>query len=151
MVVRYAVAAVVAGLVVTLVGCGGAGSTSASARLDPSRGERVSKRPCRRFGPKQRHAEARLVRDVRALRRASNTPPRDTFKGNIPVNNATDRFLLDEETAPLDHYTRNRYINLAAAAVTPVCQQCFQALEANRPIVNLGMNEAGALPCPAKH
>ena len=139
-----------AGLAFALAGCGGGDGSSAAPKLDPTRGEHVAKRPCRRFGPKQRRAEARLVRDVRMLRRAAKTRTHDTFKGNAAINKATDRFLYDEETAPLDHYTRNRYINLAAATVTPVCQQCFQALEAGRPIVNMGMSEAGALPCPTR-
>ena len=129
--------------VLALAGCGHGGQRSAAPR-------RASERPCRHFGPAQQRAKAKLERDVLALRRAADTPTHDTFKGNAAVNKATDRFLYDQGTAPLDNFTRNRYINLAAAAVTPACSQCFQALEANRPIVKQSLSEPGALPCPRR-
>ena len=46
----------------------------------------------------------------------------------------TDRFLLAEETSGLSAYVRNRLIDHAIAYATPICQDCFQALEAARPI-----------------
>jgi hypothetical protein len=48
----------------------------------------------------------------------------------------TDRFLLAEETSGLPNYVRNRLIDHAVAYATPKCQDCFQALEAARPIVH---------------
>jgi hypothetical protein len=46
----------------------------------------------------------------------------------------TDRFLLAEETSGLSAYVRNRLIDHAVGLATPKCQDCFQALEAARPI-----------------
>ncbi|MHB8471119.1 MAG: hypothetical protein ACYDCH_15400 [Gaiellaceae bacterium] len=48
---------------------------------------------------------------------------------------ATDAFLHDVFVAPIDDVTRNRLIDHAAAALVGTCEQCLQALEANRPIV----------------
>jgi hypothetical protein len=46
----------------------------------------------------------------------------------------TDRFLLAEASSGLPVYTRNRMVDHAIAAVTAICDDCFQALEAARPI-----------------
>jgi hypothetical protein len=77
---------------------------------------------------------ARLQRDVAAIRRASRRPTKDTLKGNPAINAATDRFLVDVNEAPVDLLVKNRFIDHAAAALVGSCQQCFQALEAGRPI-----------------
>ena len=131
-------------------GCGGGGRNAGAPTVTAGPGQVVKKRPCRKFGKAQRLAVAKLKRDVAAIRHAANTPTKDTFNGNPAVNRTVDRFLLDQGSVPLDNFTRNRFINLAAAAVTPVCSQCFQALEAERPIVQASLNQPGALPCPTK-
>jgi hypothetical protein len=77
---------------------------------------------------------ARLQRDVTAIRRAARRPTKDTLKGNPAINAATDRFLVDVNNAPVDLLVKNRFIDHAAAALVGSCQQCFQALEAGRPI-----------------
>lgn len=77
---------------------------------------------------------ARLQRDVAAIRRAARQPTKDTLKGNPAINAATDRFLLDVNKAPIDLLVKNRFIDHAAGALVGSCQQCFQALEAGRPI-----------------
>ena len=56
----------------------------------------------------------------------------------------TDRFLQDVDTAPINNLTRNRMIDHAAAAVSALCPQCFQALEADRPIPAIAQAGAGA-------
>jgi hypothetical protein len=109
----------------------------------------VKKRPCRKRTRAVVRAEAKLKRDVRAIRHAAALPTKDTLKGNPAVNLAVDRFLIDQGSLPLDNFTRNRYINQAAALSVSVCQQCFQALEANRPITRGSLDQPGALPCPA--
>lgn len=48
----------------------------------------------------------------------------------------TDRFLNDIGRGNLPIFTANRLIDHAVSAVTAICQDCFQALEASRPIVN---------------
>jgi hypothetical protein len=108
------------GVVVLLAGCGGSKAGAPAKKCPPS--------------PKAERARARLDRDIVSLRRASQRPGRDTFKGSAAVNKATDRFLLDVGTAPVDLLVKNRLIDHAAAAVSPACSQCFQALEAARPI-----------------
>jgi hypothetical protein len=82
-------------------------------------------------------ATARLERDVAAIRRAARLPARDTLKGNAAVNAATDRFLLDVARAPVPQLAKNRFIDHAAGALVGACEQCFQALEASRPIPSI--------------
>ena len=77
---------------------------------------------------------ARLRADVTAIRVAARRPAKDTLKGNARVNAATDRFLLDVGRAHVSLLVKNRFIDHAAAALVGSCQQCFQALEAVRPI-----------------
>ena len=77
---------------------------------------------------------ARLRADVAAIRLAARRSVKDTLKGNARVNRATDRFLLDVGRAHVSLLVQNRFIDHAAAALVGTCQQCFQALEAVRPI-----------------
>jgi hypothetical protein len=87
-------------------------------------------------------ARAQLNSDLRRLRRAAATVHRYTQNGNDAINNALDRFLLDVAKPTLPVHERSRFIDHAAAIVSPRCYLCFQALEANRPIA------AGSkLPC----
>jgi len=69
---------------------------------------------------------AKLDADIGALRRAQSDP--------AALNRATDRFLLDVATAPITNLKRNRMIDHAVGALGGECEQCFQALEAARPI-----------------
>jgi hypothetical protein len=84
----------------------------------------------------------RLRADVAAIRAAARKPTKDSFNGNAAVNRATDRFLADEGRARVSLLAKNRFIDHAAAALTGSCQQCFQALEAERPIPSI--SHAGA-------
>ncbi len=114
--------------VVLLAGCGGA------------------KQAC--TSPKERQAMARLDVDLTAIEHAAALPAPDSLKGNAAINRATDRFLLQVETAPIDNLKRNRMIDHAAALLHGSCEQCFQALEAERPIVNIAHGDLG---CPAAY
>jgi hypothetical protein len=119
---------------VLAVGCGGSkkhGAATTSSATKPRCARRVSAR-----------WTARLERDVAAIRRAARRPTKDTLKGNPAINAATDRFLVDVNTAPVDLLVKNRFIDHAAAALVGSCQQCFQALEAGRPIP--AISHAGA-------
>ena len=95
---------------VALAGCGGGGHKAAKC------------------SPKVLHALTRLTADVSAIRNATTS---------AAVNHATDRFLNDDFTLPIDNLTRNRMIDHAAAALAGRCPQCFQALEADRPIITI--------------
>ena len=74
-------------------------------------------------------AVAKLTADIAAIRRA---------RGNkAAINRTTDRFLLDVATSPVTNLKRNRMIDHAVGALGGGCEQCFQALEAARPIPNI--------------
>ena len=111
-----------------------------------SSGDRVArshdKKPCARAV----RATARLKADVEVIRTAARRPTRNTLMGNSAVNTATDRFLLDLAHAPISQLARNRFIDHAAAALVGSCEQCFQALEAGRPIPAIAHSGAGACP-----
>jgi hypothetical protein len=83
----------------------------------------------------QAAALARIDRDLTAMQHAPTADAMSTL---------TDRFLLHVSTAPLTNLQRNRLIDHAAAAVSIKCPQCFQALEAERPIPAI---RAGELKC----
>ena len=100
--------------------------------------------PTRTACPNQQRALAKLNRDLAALRTAARLPTKDTLKGNHAINVATDAFLYDVATAPIDNLRRNRLIDHAMAALVGNCEQCFQALEAGRPIPAI---RAGDLKC----
>jgi len=95
--------------------------------------------------PKEQRAVTRLNADIAAIKSAAAQPVTDALKGGPAVNRATDRFLLHVETAPIDNLQRNRLIDHAAASLVGSCEQCFQALEAARPIVNIAHGDRG---CP---
>jgi hypothetical protein len=97
--------------------------------------------------PKAAAALRKLQADTRAIKSAALLPVRNALKGNAAVSHATDRFLLDVDTAPIDNLTRNRLIDHAAAALVGSCAQCFQALEAERPIVTI-VHSAHSGDCP---
>jgi hypothetical protein len=84
-----------------------------------------------------------LDADIAALQRAARLPTKDKLQGNAAINRATDRFLNDVALAPIDNKQRNRLIDHAAGALVGACEQCFQALEAARPIPNIRLGVSG--------
>ena len=82
-------------------------------------------------------AIAKLQADVAAMKRAAALPTKNTLDGNAAINRATDRFLNDVSLAHITNLKRNRMIDHAAGALAGACEQCFQALEAARPIPSL--------------
>jgi hypothetical protein len=84
---------------------------------------------------------ARLQADIAALRVAARLPTANTLQGNHAVNAATDRFLNDVALAPIGNLRRNRLIDHAMGTLAGACEQCFQALEAARPVVNIRLGE----------
>jgi hypothetical protein len=76
----------------------------------------------------------RLARDVARLRVLAAPIEKKTLDGTPALSAAVDRFLLDVADRDVPVHIRSRYIDRAAAIVSPVCEQCFQALEASRPI-----------------
>src|SRR5205085_6335572 len=120
--------AVLACAALCLTACG-SGHHKAAAR--PHRSSCVS--------PK---AIAKLDADIAAMRRAAALPTKDTLLGNAAINRATDRFLNDVSLAHITNLKRNRMIDHAAGTLAGACEQCFQALEAARPIPNIRLGVA---------
>ena len=82
-------------------------------------------------------ATAKLDADLTAIRRAAAKPTKNTLLGSAVINRATDRFLRDVELAHISNLERNRMIDHAAGSLAGTCEQCFQALEASRPVENI--------------
>ncbi|HZR95226.1 MAG TPA: hypothetical protein VFA56_06000 [Gaiellaceae bacterium] len=120
---RYLVAVAA---VLCLAACGG--GTSATTQ------------PHRATCPRTARALAKLNADIAAIRHAARTTPENSPQ----INAATDRFLLHVATAPISNLKRNRMIDHAMGALSGQCEQCFQGLEAARPIpsIRLGGNTA---------
>jgi hypothetical protein len=57
--------------------------------------------------------------------------------GTPAIQKATGKFLDDLDTSVIPAITKNRLIDHAVAAVAGPCGQCFQMLEADRPIPEL--------------
>jgi len=88
-------------------------------------------------------AIAKLDADIVAMRRAARLPTKDTLIGNRQINAATDRFLNDVALAKIDNKRRNRMIDHAAGTLAGACEQCFQALEAARPVIGIRLGVSG--------
>jgi hypothetical protein len=78
-----------------------------------------------------------LGTDVVAMRAAALKVHGQTLKGTPALRRTTATFLEDLEKSHLSLKARNRMIDHAAGAVATSCGQCFQQLEANRPIVQI--------------
>jgi hypothetical protein len=116
-------------IALSLPACGGSGTPSTSSTTRCTSAQTVQ-------------ANKRLSADINALKRAARLPTKNRLTGNAATNRATDRFLNDVALAPIDNKQRNRLIDHAAGALIGACEQCFQALEAARPIpsIRLGVN-----------
>jgi hypothetical protein len=82
----------------------------------------------------QRNDLKELWHDTLAMRSAASKSKRSTLKGDPAVRQATSAFIDDLDRSAIDNLSKNRVIDHAAAAVATVCEQCFQQLEAMRPI-----------------
>jgi hypothetical protein len=114
-----------------LAGCGG----SAAPKTSPPA------RPKAKTCPGTQKALAKIQADIAALRAAAKLPTKDTLIGNHAINVATDRFLNDVALAPIGNLKRNRLIDHAMGTLSGACEQCFQALEAARPVINIRLGE----------
>lgn len=104
-------------------------------------GKQAATPPPQRICPKATKALAKLEADIAAMRSAARTSTKDTLRGNRAINLATDRFLNDVALAPIGNLKRNRLIDHAMGTLSGACEQCFQALEAARPVVNIRLGE----------
>ena len=76
----------------------------------------------------------RLNADVRALRAEALKVKGTSLLGTPALQRKTGRFIEDLQASILTPKQRNRMIDHAAGAVATSCEQCFQMLEAIRPI-----------------
>jgi hypothetical protein len=76
----------------------------------------------------------RLGADISMLRADAAKVHKGTLLGTPALRRDTGRFIEDLERSHLSSKARNREIDHAAAAVATSCEQCFQQLEAIRPI-----------------
>ena len=72
--------------------------------------------------------------DVVAMRAAAMKVHGQTLKGTPALRSTTGAFIEDLEQSHLTLKAKNRMIDHAAGAVATSCDQCFQQLEAIRPI-----------------
>ena len=117
-----------------LAGCGGTTHHAASQPRPECTGSKIA--------VKRAHARAQLNADLARLRVATKTMKGHTEQGNDAINAALDRFMLHVAQPTLPVHERSRFIDHAAAIVSPKCYLCFQALEASRPT-----GAAAKLPC----
>jgi hypothetical protein len=123
-------------LLAVAAGCGGT-AQHAAAPTKPARPNPYPDDPTlveRATTPAQRAALARAAHDVDAMKRAAAATSKRSLKGTPRLRRTTALFLQHMQTSPLESLTQNRLIDHAAAAVAFACEQCFQQLEANRPI-----------------
>jgi hypothetical protein len=72
--------------------------------------------------------------DVRAMRGAALKVHGQSLKGTLALRRTTGAFIDDLDRSHLSLKAKNRMIDHAAGAVATTCGQCFQQLEAMRPI-----------------
>jgi hypothetical protein len=72
--------------------------------------------------------------DVSEMRAAALEVHGQTLKGTPALRSTTGAFIEDLEQSHLTLKAKNRMIDHAAGAVATSCDQCFQQLEAVRPI-----------------
>jgi hypothetical protein len=84
--------------------------------------------------PAQRRDVALLHRDVEAIKRAAARVDHVTLMGTPALQRTTSAFLDRLDRSSLEPKMKNRMIDFAASAAAGSCEQCFQMLEAARPI-----------------
>jgi hypothetical protein len=118
--------------VLALAGCGGSTRPAASTSAPPA--TTVDKCNGSKSAAVRARKIRRLNRDVARLRVLAAPIQTKTLDGTPALSRAVDRFLLDVADRDVPVHVRSRFIDHAASIVSPVCEQCFQALEASRPI-----------------
>jgi hypothetical protein len=129
-----------------LAGCGGSGGGGGTATPAAPAQTQLASQPrsavypddpqviARATTPGQKRDLVELWADTGAMRRAAAKSEHSSLKGDPAVRRATSSFIDDLDRSSIDNLSKNRVIDHAAAAVATVCEQCFQQLEAMRPI-----------------
>jgi len=117
-------------LIVLAAGCSSGGG---EVQREPTSTAHVRSPAARRYV----RDYARLGADVRALRAAAAKVNGSSLLGTRALRRETGAFIEHLEASILSPKQRNRMIDHAAAAVATSCEQCFQMLEAIRPILQI--------------
>lgn len=88
----------------------------------------------RTTSPRARRNLALLASDIHAIRREAPRAKTGSLMGTPRLQLLTTRFLTDLKRSGVDIVSQNRIIDHAAGVAAPVCDQCWQMLEAERPI-----------------
>jgi hypothetical protein len=108
-----------------LAGCGGHSVT------------RGPSGPSNRLLLSQERQEARLFRDVGLIRAEARRTSTSSLQGTPALRRLTARFIGDyDNSSAIPRLRKNRMIDHAVGALAGTCDQCFQQLEAIRPIVS---------------
>ena len=132
------VAIVLVALAVLVAGCGG--SKQAAPRAAAPRPVANNPFPqdpqilARTTSPRARRNLAVLASDIHAIRREAPHAKTGSLMGTPRLQRLTTRFLIDLKRSGVDIVSQNRIIDHAAGVAAPVCDQCWQMLEAERPI-----------------
>jgi hypothetical protein len=116
-------------LIALLAGCGG-GKHPEAAPAPPTATTKVRTPEVRALIRDYRTLGA----DVRAMRAAAAKVHGPTLKGTPALRTTTGTFIEHLQKSHLSLKAQNRMIDHAAGAVATSCDQCFQQLEAMRPI-----------------
>jgi hypothetical protein len=129
-----AVSVVVAAVAFAAAGCGGtsrtSGTTTAARHVSPS----ITSKHCRGLEPAQLRKRRLLERDLAAMRVAAKPLEHLTLMGSPAMQRTTGTFVDDLDRSGLPNYVKSHYSALAGAIVAGVCDQCFQMIEADRPV-----------------
>lgn len=127
---RFALPAAAAVVVLVAAGCGHSGGHSAAI---VSTSAPKSSPPCK-LDRAQRRAVALALADIRRLRRIETRMQTFSQRGAPHQNELTGKFMLDLGSAHLPLNTFSRLLHLAKGAVR-LCGDCSLGLEADEPVL----------------
>ena len=84
--------------------------------------------------PRERPLPTKLRVDLHAIKVQAAKVKHNSLMGTPALQQATGRFLDDLAVSRLSLLAQNRALDHAASAVAGSCDQCFQMIEAERPI-----------------
>jgi ABC-type uncharacterized transport system auxiliary subunit len=99
-------------------------------------GGHTTSRPSNNVLLSRERQEAQLFRDIGAIRTEARDTETRSLKGTPALRRLTGRFIDDyNRSSAIPRLRKNRMIDHAVGALAGTCDQCFQQLEAMRPIV----------------
>lgn len=130
-------AIVLVAVAVLAAGCGGSKQAAPKAAASKPVANPFPQDPqilARTTSPRARRNLAVLANDIHAIRREAPHAREGSRMGTPRLQLLTTRFLTDLKRSGVDILSQNRIIDHAAGVAAPVCDQCWQMLEAERPI-----------------